>query len=242
MEMFYQKSWELRLFRCWKLADPNCYFFFITVPVACKTTTKFILFKASATSEGNCAKKFLSLDDNSPIFLQHCRLFHHPPEDFKEKKKKKLILPTAAFSSNFSEYPFVYCPCPWWLFIPGAVHEINEWKSVPHRENSGTWTCHHTTVPRNRDYRWVPPMSSLREGSDEEALVNLLSLVTLECFDYDYCYLVLWYNGRQGGEDGSCAFMLKPEYLWDFYFTVTRLCTISGECNCSAKFVPTHCP
>ena len=211
MEMFYQKSWELRLFRCWKLADPNCYFFFITVPVACKTTTKFILFKASATSEGNCAKKFLSLDDNSPIFLQHCRLFHHPPEDFKEKKK--LILPTAAFSSNFSEYPFVYCPCPWWLFIPGAVHEINEWKGVPHRENSGTWTCHHTTVPRNRDHRWVPPMSSLREGPDEEALVNLLSLVTLDCFDYDYRYLVLWYNGRQGGEDGSCAFVLKPEYL-----------------------------
>ena len=34
-------------------------------------------------------------------------------------------------------------------------------------------------------------MNSLREGSDEEALVNLLSLVTLECFDYDYCYLVL---------------------------------------------------
>lgn len=90
MEMFCQKSWELRLFRCWKLADPNCYFFFITVPVACKTTTKFILFKASATSERKCAKKFLSLDDNSPIFLQHCRLFHHPPEDFKEKKKTKI--------------------------------------------------------------------------------------------------------------------------------------------------------
>lgn len=164
------------------------------------------------------------------------------PKTLKRKKNQKLILPTAAFSSNFSEYPFVYCPCPWWLFIPGAVHEINEWKSVPHRENSGTWTCHHTTVPRNRDHRWVPPMSSLREGPDEEALVNLLSLVTLDCFDYNYRYLVLWYNGRQGGEDGSYAFVLKPEYLWDFYFTVTRLSTISGECNCSTNFVPTHCP
>ena len=92
------------------------------------------------------------------------------PKTLKREKKQKLIFPTAAFSSNFSEYPFVYCPCSWWLFIPGAVHEINEWKSVPHRENSGTWTCHHTTVPRNRDYRWVPPISSLREGPDEKLL------------------------------------------------------------------------
>ena len=125
-------------------------------------------------------RSFYRLMTTAQFFCSTVDFFIILPKTLKRKKNQKLILPTAAFSSNFSEYPFVYCPCPWWLFIPGAVHEINEWKGVPHRENSGTWTCHHTTVPRNRDYRWVPPISSLREGPDEDALVNLLSLMTLE--------------------------------------------------------------